>query len=198
MCLPDYSCFVESDNLTEQTKVIDDLFEPSYSILRFTLRDGMFMQNAKLHAKNYAEFIELIRSRLLNICNNTEQIGPSSRDVDHLADIVGAHPRLGESAKKLSASSKKEQQKLQNNNDPIEIREMIAKLNNAYEKKYPGLRFVVFVNGRSRPQIIRDMQRRIESGNSWFEEARIAINELCDIAQDRVSKGELQSLKCKY
>lgn len=198
MPILDYDSFIKSGDLAKQIEVIDDLFEPSHSILRFTVRDKELMQSAERRASDYAEFIELVRTRLLEICTRTEQIGPSSRDVDHLADIVSAHPRLGEPPKHLSVHSKKEQRNLQGNNDPAEIQEKLVELNHEYETAYPGLQFVVFVNGRSRPEIISLMRQRIDSGNSWFEEVRVAINELCDIAQDRVSKLEDASLVSKY
>lgn len=198
MSLIEYASFINCDTLANQINVIDILFEPSSSILKFTIRDGSFMQIARNQAKSYTDFIELVRARLLRICKDTEEVGPSSRDVDRLADIVAAHPRLGEPPKNLSVHSKNEQQNLQNNRDSVEIREKIVELNHAYEKAYPGLQFVVFVNGRSRPEIISVMQQRIASKNSWFEEVRIAINELCDIAQDRAHKWEAQSAKCKY
>ncbi|QLL31615.1 hypothetical protein HG536_0B04790 [Torulaspora globosa] len=195
MLLPSYDNFINCENFSKQAAVVEDLFEPSYSILKFTLRDDDFMHQARRDASNYGEFIELIRSKLLQISHNTEKVGPSSRDVDHLADIVSAHPRLGESVKRLSAHSEKEQRNLSNSNDPAEIREKLAELNEDYEQAYPGLRFVVFVNGRSRSEIIKVMQERIASGNSWFGEVDIAINELCCIALDRVKKWESSGFK---
>ncbi|QLQ79128.1 hypothetical protein HG537_0B04760 [Torulaspora globosa] len=189
MHLPSYDKFINCGNFSEQVAVLEDLFEPSYSILKFTLRDEDFMNRVRREAGNYREFIELIRLKLLDISQNAEKVGPSSRDVDHLAEIVSAHPRLGESVR-LSAHSKKEQCNLSNSNDPPEIREKLAELNGNYEETYPGLRFVVFVNGRTRSEIIEVMQKRIASGNSWFEEVNIAINELCCIALDRVNKLE--------
>lgn len=197
MSLPNYDTFINCDIL-QQTNVIDNLFEPSYSILRFTLRNKEFMQYAKSNTKSYEDLVELIRSRLLQISRDTQIVGPSSRDVDHLADIVSAHPRLGATASKLSSHSEKEQKKLQNSGDPPEVKQRLLELNRAYEDLYPGLRFVVFVNGRSRSEIIKVMEQRIASGNSWFDETRIAINELCDIARDRAKKWEMETPKCKY
>lgn len=195
MLLPSYDKFINCGNFSEQAAVLEDLFEPSYSILKFTLRDEDFMLKARREAGNYQEFIELIRSKLLDISHNTEKAGPSSRDVDHLADIVSAHPRLGEPVRMLSAHSEAEQRNLRNSNEPSEIREKLAELNGEYEGVYPGLRFVVFVNGRTRSEIIKVMQERIASGNSWFEEVDIAINELCSIALDRAKKLESNGVK---
>lgn len=186
--LPTYSDFVTNCTLQNQTDVIDSLFEPSGSILRLTLRNKEFMRNAKYDVNTYPEFIELIRLKLLQVSKNTELAGPSSRDVDHLAEIISAHPRLGESSKNLSIHSKNEQKNLKNSQDTPEIQRKLIELNKSYEEVYEGLKFIKFVNGRSRPEIIELMQQRIISGNSWYEETRVAINELCDIAQDRVKK----------
>lgn len=198
MSLPSYDEFIECDDFDKRVSVVDELFEPSYSILRFTVRNKDFMQQARQETRNYGEFIELIRSRLLQISHDTAIVGPSSRDVDHLAEIVSAHPRLGESKKRLSAHSEKEQRNLNNSGDPPEIQTKLIELNKNYEEVYPGLKFVVFVNGRSRLEIIKIMEERIHSGNSWFEEVDIAINELCCIALDRVKKWEAENLNCKY
>jgi len=50
----------------------------------------------------------------------------------------------------------------------------LARLNEAYEAKFPGLRFVVFVNGRGRGEIMTIMRERIERGD-WEAERDGAI-----------------------
>lgn len=50
----------------------------------------------------------------------------------------------------------------------------MATLNEAYEAKFPGLRFVVFVNGRGRGEIMAIMRERIERGD-WEAERDGAI-----------------------
>lgn len=37
-------------------------------------------------------------------------------------------------------------------------------MNAEYEAKFPGLSYVVFVNGRGREEIMKDMRERIEHG----------------------------------
>jgi|SRR5579859_60226 len=99
-----------------------------------------------------------------------------------LLSILSAHPRLG--AKKVeSAQSQSEQKSLGNEN----MRAELQRLNEEYEAKYPGLRYVVFVNGRSRTEIMADMRRRIEGGTAE-EEATLASKAMCDIAVDRAKK----------
>ena len=99
-----------------------------------------------------------------------------------LLEILSAHPRLG--AKKVeSAQSQAEQRSLGGK----EERETLERLNEEYEEQFPGLRYVVFVNGRSRDEIMEDMRRRIDSGTQEGE-VRAASDAMCDIAVDRAAK----------
>lgn len=52
--------------------------------------------------------------------------------------------------------------------------EELGKLNEEYEAKFPGLRFVVFVNGRGREEIMRIMRERIARGD-WEGERNGAV-----------------------
>jgi len=60
-------------------------------------------------------------------------------------------------------------------------------LNEEYEARFPGLRYVVFVNGRSREVVMGDMRERIETG-TMEGEVRKASQAMCDIAVDRARK----------
>lgn len=107
-----------------------------------------------------------------------------------ISQIIGAHPRLGASPKKiltLSEHSQQEQSSLQRatENEKVKLRQ----LNELYEKKFPGLRYVVFVNGRPREEIMRDMELRINRGDI-VAERKAAFNAMCDIALDRATKLE--------
>ncbi|KAI1816187.1 Oxo-4-hydroxy-4-carboxy-5-ureidoimidazoline decarboxylase [Poronia punctata] len=106
----------------------------------------------------------------------------SSREKLH--GILGSHPRLG--AKKVdSAQSRAEQAQL--NTGASDEAERLAALNQEYEERFPGLRYVVFVNGRSRDVIMEDMRRRIDRGDIRAEE-REGIQAMIDIALDRAKK----------
>ena len=151
-----------------------------------TLKDDAFMQNP---GSSYEEFVEKTREYLMQACQAAEQQDSQAKELRaNLSNIIAAHPKLGEPKRGLSAHSLKEQRNLANA-DPVEIQEALKRLNKEYEQKYPGLRFVVFVNGRSRPEIIKVIEQRLVSGNSWIEEARLACNEMCDIAIDRIRKN---------
>jgi len=88
-----------------------------------------------------------------------------------LEEILDSHPRLG--AKKVeSAQSQAEQAQLQGGEEGEA--EKLAQLNAEYEAAFPGLRYVVFVDGRGRDVIMEDMRQRI-SGGDLEAERRAAI-----------------------
>jgi len=106
------------------------------------------------------------------------------KNTEWLLKILAAHPRLG--AKKIESElSAEEQASLAAAN--AEEEEALKRLNDEYEKKFPGMRYIAFVNGRSRQIIIKDMEKRI---SRWdFEaEKEEAIQAMCDIARDRANK----------
>lgn len=112
---------------------------------------------------------------------------PTDRDI--LVGILGSHPRLGQpkgtAAEHLSELSKREQANL--NTGAEEQAEKLRLLNAEYEAKFPGLRFVTFVNGRSRDVIMEEMRARIDRGDTEREIEDI-IQGMVDIAKDRAKK----------
>ncbi|PLB35739.1 Oxo-4-hydroxy-4-carboxy-5-ureidoimidazoline decarboxylase [Aspergillus candidus] len=60
-------------------------------------------------------------------------------------------------------------------------------MNEEYEGRFPGLRFVTFVNGRSREVIMEEMRQRIDRGDA-DREVTETIQAMCDIAKDRARK----------
>ncbi|SCU99175.1 LAFA_0G22430g1_1 [Lachancea sp. 'fantastica'] len=181
MTLLNFQKFKNSD-LEVQSQTLETLFERSKSLEKLTIANPSFAQNL---GSNYVELVEKIRASLLDLCKQT---GSSSGAKADVSDVIAAHPRLGQPNKVLSTHSAIEQRNL-GNSDSQETLETLQRLNDQYEAKYPGLRFVVFVNGRTRPQIIQAMQSRILSGHSWLQEAQLACNEMCDIALDRIKKN---------
>ncbi|KAM0342965.1 hypothetical protein ACHAPU_008995 [Fusarium lateritium] len=155
----------------EQIKTLDLLFEPSpeiHSNLIPVLRDSEYA--------SYSELIEVCKTRLFSLASSSSSSTPDKT----LLSILGSHPRLG--AKKVeSAQSVAEQANLQGQGEEL------AKLNKEYEDKFPGLRYVVFVNGRGRPEIMENMRARISRGD-FAQEVDEALQAMCDIANDRASK----------
>ena len=147
--------------------VLNLLFEPSPALTSLLLP-----QIRSTQLSTYSDLANLARSALLAL--------PSDSPI--LLEILSAHPRLG--AKKVdSAQSQSEQKSLGGETE----RAQLQKLNEQYEAKFPGLRYVVFVNGRSREVIMQDMRERIENGTQEGE-IKSASEAMCDIAVDRARK----------
>lgn len=131
------------------------------------------------------------------------------------AKFVGAHPRIGE-VKGLSALSAKEQG--QGNvgssvtaTSPM-VLERLAHLNACYERRYPGLRYITFVNGRSRAVIAEEMENVlgiphslnpdqppaeasgvVEVGSAeWRSELNRAVEDVGRIAKSRLGAMGMQ------
>jgi 2-oxo-4-hydroxy-4-carboxy--5-ureidoimidazoline (OHCU) decarboxylase len=95
---------------------------------------------------------------------------------DEKKDVLDAHPAIG--AKATSARSAREQG---TDDDPAVLAEL-AELNRAYEEKF-GFRFVVFVNGRPRREIVPLLRERLERTRA--EELQTGADELVQIAVNR-------------
>ena len=91
-------------------------------------------------------------------------------------ELLDAHPAIG--AKATSARSAREQG---TDDDPGVFAEL-AELNRAYEERF-GFRFVVFVNGRSRREIVPVLRERLTRTRE--EELETAVDELVQIAVNR-------------
>lgn len=134
--------------------------------------------------------IEKSRGVLLALINRHNAHSEIPREEEKLiCDIVGAHPRLGvPKSTPLSDFSSVEQRSLAVGDPRLAAK--LVELNSKYEKTFPGLRFVVWVNGRSRDEIMAIMEQRILA-NDWMEEVRQAFNAMADIALDRFRKAKL-------
>ena len=91
-------------------------------------------------------------------------------------EALNAHPAIG--AKRLSARSAAEQG---GGTDPAVLTEL-AYLNQVYEEKF-GFRFVVFVNGRPKREILEVLRGRL--ARTREEELDTGCHELVAIARDR-------------
>ena len=89
------------------------------------------------------------------------------------AAALAAHPRIGERSAE------------QHGDDPAVLAEL-AELNAAYEAKF-GFRFVVFVNGRSRAEILPVFRERLERTRE--EELDTGLDDLVAIEIDRWRKS---------
>jgi len=91
-------------------------------------------------------------------------------------EALNTHPAIG--AKNLSTRSSAEQGR---DDDPETLAEL-ERLNAEYEERF-GFRFVVFVNRRSKSEIVPILRERLE--RSREEELDTAVKELVAIAEDR-------------
>ncbi|KAJ5122265.1 hypothetical protein N7448_003397 [Penicillium atrosanguineum] len=175
--LPSLSSLPQQSQET-QLRVLDTLFEPSPE-----LHQLMTPVLAGQSFTSYAALIDAVGGRMsaLSAVNS-----PVDRNV--LFGILGSHPRLGRAPanpEHLSELSKKEQAQL--NDGAEEQAEKLRELNAEYEAQFPGLRFVSFVNGRTRDVIMVEMRQRIDRADTEREISE-TIQAMCDIAKDRARK----------
>ncbi|KAG6063888.1 hypothetical protein E4U32_000779 [Claviceps aff. humidiphila group G2b] len=153
-----------------QNETLDLLFEPSPAI-HATLLPIIL----KASYSSYTDLIERCRVALFELAASS----PMSRPSPTLLSIIGSHPRLG--AKKIDSTlSRAEQANLAGEG------ENFARMNREYEEKFPGLRFVIFVDGQSRSEILKIMQLRINRGD-FTKEVVESLEAMCEIAMNRAT-----------
>jgi 2-oxo-4-hydroxy-4-carboxy--5-ureidoimidazoline (OHCU) decarboxylase len=108
-----------------------------------------------------------------------DPLGPAAEEVlltapeEEQAEALAAHPRIGEASPEQRG-------------DEGEVLAVLAELNRAYEERF-GFRFVVFVNRRSRAEIVPVFRERL--GRTRDEELETGLRELVAIARDRWRRG---------
>lgn len=95
--------------------------------------------------------------------------------------VLNAHPRIGADAVSLSPHSRREQGAAA---DALTTRELTA-LNDEYERHF-GFRFVVFVNGRPKAELVPVLRARLLRTRS--QELGSGIEEFLAIARDRLER----------
>ena len=96
--------------------------------------------------------------------------------------VLDAHPRIGADPASLSTLSRREQGE---SSDAVTLREL-QELNDAYERKF-GFRFVVFVAGRSKREIIPVLRARL--ANPRETELHTGLEEFLAISLDRLERA---------
>lgn len=96
--------------------------------------------------------------------------------------ILDAHPRIGADPRSLSALSRREQ----GDDADEQVARDLARLNDEYERRF-GFRFVVFVRGRSRREIVAVLRERLLRPRD--EELARGIDEFLAISADRLTRG---------
>jgi 2-oxo-4-hydroxy-4-carboxy--5-ureidoimidazoline (OHCU) decarboxylase len=82
---------------------------------------------------------------------------------------LATHPRIGEPSEEQRGAKP-------------EVLEELARLNEEYERRF-GFEFVVFVNGRTRAELLPVLRERL--GRRREEELETGLRALCAIARDR-------------
>jgi 2-oxo-4-hydroxy-4-carboxy--5-ureidoimidazoline (OHCU) decarboxylase len=138
----------------------------------------------KLTVDELAELFEG-RTRLVELlADRADPLGSADDAIAELTDqekreALNAHPAIG--ARTLSERSAAEQGA---GGHPAVLTEL-AYLNQVYEEKF-GFRFVVFVNGRPKSEILNVLQERLD--RSRDEELETGLRELVAIARDRYER----------
>ena len=97
-----------------------------------------------------------------------EEVALSLPEADQVAALA-THPRIGEPSEEQRGA------------EP-DVLEELARLNVEYERRF-GFEFVVFVNGRTRAQLLPVLRERLERTRE--EELETGLRALCAIARDR-------------
>jgi 2-oxo-4-hydroxy-4-carboxy-5-ureidoimidazoline decarboxylase len=107
---------------------------------------------------------------------------------DERLEMVEAHPRIGADVESVSDLSRDEQGYDEESAEDAETArayEELAMLNEIYERQF-GFRYVVFVAGRSKPEIVPLLEHALR--NDRDVELRRALDETIDIAADRLAR----------
>ena len=105
------------------------------------------------------------RERPLDVA---EQVALALAEEDQIAALA-AHPRIGEPSQEQRGA------------EP-EVLAELAQLNEAYERRF-GFSFVVFVDGRTRAELVPVLRERL--ARTREEELDAGLRALCEIARNR-------------
>jgi 2-oxo-4-hydroxy-4-carboxy--5-ureidoimidazoline (OHCU) decarboxylase len=97
-----------------------------------------------------------------------EEVALALPEADQVAALA-THPRIGESSGEQRGA------------EP-EVLAELARLNEEYERRF-GFEFVVFVDGRTRAELVPVLRERL--GRTREEELETGLRALCAIARDR-------------
>jgi 2-oxo-4-hydroxy-4-carboxy-5-ureidoimidazoline decarboxylase len=105
---------------------------------------------------------------------------------DEQIELIDAHPRLGAPPATVSAASHREQGY---DRDTTAAIADLERLNRAYEERF-GFRFCVFVNGRSRPELVPVLEQALSADRE--AELQRAVVDVVAIARDRARRADAE------
>jgi OHCU decarboxylase len=138
------------------------------------------LANALYSARPFSSFASLLSDAeaVMDRLSAAEQV-----------QVLNAHPRIGARPDAVSAQSYREQgYERESALDRSEVARTYAELeqlNDAYERRF-GFRFVVFVNGRPKSEIVSVLRQRLHATPD--DERRTAMREMLAIARDRLRR----------
>ena len=97
-----------------------------------------------------------------------EEVALALPEADQVAALA-THPRIGEPSEEQRGA------------EP-DVLDELARLNDEYERRF-GFEFVVFVNRRTRAELLPVLRERLERTRA--EELETGLRALCEIARDR-------------
>jgi OHCU decarboxylase len=100
--------------------------------------------------------------------------------------VINAHPRIGERPELVSEASYREQGYAAEQGAEVEdVYRALGDLNRAYEERF-GFRFVVFVNGRPKAEVLDVLKERLQRARD--AEMQTALSDMLAIARDRLAR----------
>lgn len=121
-----------------------------------------------------------------DLLERARAILPSLSEKEKIA-VINAHPRIGAPPAAVQDRSpiSYREQGYDRRAEPEAVLRELERLNDAYEAGF-GFRFVVFVNRRSKAEIVPVLQERLR--RSRAEEVATALAEILAIAEDRLRR----------
>ncbi|EIN11544.1 hypothetical protein PUNSTDRAFT_98678 [Punctularia strigosozonata HHB-11173 SS5] len=179
-----------TNNAPALAQTLAILFEPTPVLYSHLLPQLVTYLNA-FRITTYSELIDASVSII------------QSWDCGLQAQFIAGHPRIGEvgGLSKLSAA----EQATKATSPAVLAR--LAHLNACYEHVYPGLRYITFVNGRTRAEVLEEMEAALglrhsllpdqppiaelqvvsTDSNEWVSEMQRAVVDVGRIAKSRAS-----------
>ncbi|BGP12846.1 hypothetical protein JCM10213_005218 [Rhodosporidiobolus nylandii] len=146
---PRLDLLVHAPSSSVYLPVLSTLLEPSPPLSRL-LAPQLHARIASLPSadkpKTYHDFLDLAQA-----CMDTW-------DVEDQAEFLAAHPRIGETKNLSKASEGEQAPRPGQNGTPGEVLKRLQVLNSLYEQAFPGLRYITFVNGRTRAEIVPELE----------------------------------------
>lgn len=102
---------------------------------------------------------------------------------DEQIELLAAHPRIGASGAEMSDLSRREQGRALDRALDRALEARLKGLNERYEQRF-GFRYVIFVAGRSREEIVPLMETAVAGDRE--SELRRALDDVVSIAEDRL------------